>query len=205
MYQGSMKIMGQEVYNPEIRVAMTDQEPLVFSDTVRNNIVFGLEFDMKLYRKVLHVTCLEKDIAQWSEGDQTLIGEKGSTLSGGQRSRIALGRALYSLADIYLLDDPLSGLDSSVMSNVFEQGIKDFIFNYQVGLKRNSIRPIVIMVTHQIDYALKCDQTIVLNKGRLSAYGTFNNIKDKMNMVAHRLVHSLAKQCDEEEEEEELK
>jgi len=88
-------------------VAYVSQESYCFNGTIRQNILFGKPFDEKLYRRILYVCALEDDIKQFTDGDQTLVGERGVTLSGGQKARINLARALYCDADIYLLDDPL--------------------------------------------------------------------------------------------------
>lgn len=86
-------------------------------------------------------------------GDRTLVGERGVSLSGGQRARINLARAIYRSADIYLLDDPLSAVDTHVGKHLFERCIK----NYLNGKTR-------ILVTHQLQYLKKADIIIVLNE-----------------------------------------
>jgi ABC-type multidrug transport system fused ATPase/permease subunit len=78
---------------------------------VQANIVFGAQFDEARYKKVIHQCCLERDIELFEAGDQTEVGEKGLTLSGGQKARITLARAIYSQAEILLLDDILAALE----------------------------------------------------------------------------------------------
>jgi ABC-type multidrug transport system fused ATPase/permease subunit len=84
--------------------------------TIRDNILFGLEFNKVLYDQVIQAVVLQPDIARFADGDSTIIGEKGVTLSGGQKQRISIARAAYSIlsgkSDIVLLDDPLSALDA---------------------------------------------------------------------------------------------
>lgn len=87
-----------------------DQNAWVFGSSVRQNILFGQDFDSKRYQRVVEACSLCQDFSQFAQGDQTLVGERGSSLSGGQRARISLARALYRQADIYLLDDPLSAV-----------------------------------------------------------------------------------------------
>ena len=87
------------------------KQPILFSGTVRSNIIFGLEFQPRKYERVIKLACLKSELQNFSQGDQTVVGERGIMLSGGQKSRITLARALYSDADIYLLDDPLSAVD----------------------------------------------------------------------------------------------
>ena len=84
---------------------------------------------------------MSEDIKLLSQEDKTLVGENGLTLSGGQKSRLSLARALYADADIYLIDDVLSALDTKIVKRVFEKSI------LQLFEKKKRI---VIMVTHQI-------------------------------------------------------
>ena len=100
-------------------LAYVSDTPWVFSGTIRENILFGLPYNEKLYAEVITACQLEKDFKTFPQNDLALIGEHGATVSGGQRTRLALARAVYSQADIYLLDDPLSSLDVNVAENVF--------------------------------------------------------------------------------------
>lgn len=99
--------------------ALSAQNPWILSGTVRDNILFRREFDDSRYREVLRMCCLEEDLSLWPNGDLTKIGERGATLSGGQRARVSLARAVYSKADILLLDDPLSAVDNNVADRIF--------------------------------------------------------------------------------------
>ena len=74
-------------------------------------MIFGRKVDEERYQKVLLITELDEDIKSFPDKDVTIVGEKGIMLSGGQKSRISLARALYSDCDIYLLDDPLSAVN----------------------------------------------------------------------------------------------
>ena len=80
-----------------------EQEPVLFSDTVYKNILFGRDFDERRYQRAVEMSCLKKDFQTLSKGEETIVGEKGITLSGGQKARLALARALYGDADICLL------------------------------------------------------------------------------------------------------
>ena len=85
------------------------QSPWIFADTIRANILLGKPFDEQRYANVIQACCLDVDLLTFGEvGDLTIVGEKGVNISGGQKARISLARALYIDADIYLLDDPLS-------------------------------------------------------------------------------------------------
>lgn len=86
----------------------------LFTGTVRSNILFGEEYDRERYRRVIKKCALERDLSLLPNGDQTIVGERGASLSGGQKARIGLARACYREAAIYLLDDPLSAVDTHV-------------------------------------------------------------------------------------------
>ncbi|OTF79499.1 ABC transporter sub-family C-like protein, partial [Euroglyphus maynei] len=123
-------------------IAYTGQEAFCFNGTIRENILFGRPFDRNRYRRILQLTCLDYDLEHMPNNDETIIDEGGGNLSGGQRSRITLARALYSDSDIYLLDDPFSSLDSRLAKRIFDQCIKKYLHN-----------KIVIMATHQLHFA----------------------------------------------------
>ena len=89
-----------------------------------------------------------------------MVGERGITLSGGQKARLALARALYFDADIYLLDDPISAVDSKVAKKIYE--------NVIMQMKG---RKTIILVTHQISYLYGCDQVIIMEDGRIQHVG----------------------------------
>ncbi|KAI5825519.1 hypothetical protein K523DRAFT_323377 [Schizophyllum commune Tattone D] len=92
-------------------VAYAAQESWVLSDTIKNNIIFGAPWDEERYKKVLYQCALERDLQLFDAGDNTEVGEKGLTLSGGQKARITLARAIYSSTEVLLLDDILAALD----------------------------------------------------------------------------------------------
>ncbi|KAG2502525.1 hypothetical protein BBO99_00009807, partial [Phytophthora kernoviae] len=102
-------------------VAYCSQQPWIQNMTVRDNILFGLLYDRKKYEKVLDACALTADLQSLSAGDATEIGERGINLSGGQKARIALARACYSDASIYLLDSPLSAVDAIVQNEIFQK------------------------------------------------------------------------------------
>ncbi|PSK37573.1 hypothetical protein C7M61_003279 [Candidozyma pseudohaemuli] len=107
-------------------VAYVGQDPSIFSGTLRENVLFGLQYDEPVYKAVLTACQLDEDISRFPENDLVLVGEKGINLSGGQKARIALARAVYSGADIYILDDVLSAVDNHVgfelMKSLFVPG-----------------------------------------------------------------------------------
>ncbi|XP_053395066.1 ATP-binding cassette sub-family C member 4-like isoform X2 [Mercenaria mercenaria] len=157
-----------EVYgevNVSGRVAYTSQEPWVFSGTVRQNITFGNEFDSAIYNRILRACALDRDISVMPNGDQTLIGDRGVILSGGQKSRVSLARTLYTDADIYLLDDPLSAVDSIIGQHIFENVIQ--------GLLNGKA---VVLVTHQLQFLRFSDEIIYLKEGKIVGKGTYQEL-----------------------------
>lgn len=112
---GQINVNGSTAYVP--------QQAWIQNATLKNNILFHSEYDDELYERIVESCALKPDLAIMPAGDQTEIGEKGINLSGGQKQRISLARALYARADIYLLDDPLSAVDSHVGKHIFDQVI----------------------------------------------------------------------------------
>ncbi|XP_053601473.1 ATP-binding cassette sub-family C member 4-like [Plodia interpunctella] len=146
-------------------ISYASQEAWLFPSTVRENILFGLPYDVQKYRRVCKACALEKDFLQFPYGDQTLVGERGVSLSGGQRARINLARAVYRESDVYLLDDPLSAVDANVGRQLFEGCINGYL--------RGRTR---VLVTHQIHFLKAADFIIVLNEGRVENMGTFDEL-----------------------------
>jgi ATP-binding cassette subfamily C (CFTR/MRP) protein 4 len=142
------------------------QEAWIFSASVRQNILFGQEMNQDKYQKVIRVCALEDDLSLFPHGDQTLVGERGVMLSGGQKARISLARAVYRDADIYLLDDPLAAVDAHVAEHIFNE----CILNY---LKSKS----VVLVTHQIKYLSKVTHVYFIENGKLTAGETLDKFK----------------------------
>lgn len=147
------------------KVAFASQEPWVFSGSVRQNILFGQpDFDEQRYDEVVEACALKQDFAMFEYGDQTLIGERGSSLSGGQKARVSLARALYRKADLYLLDDPLSAVDAHVGKHLFERCISNKGF-----LGRQNAA--VILVTHQVHFLQKANWAVIMKNGSIERQG----------------------------------
>ncbi|XP_077339167.1 ATP-binding cassette sub-family C member 4 isoform X4 [Lithobates pipiens] len=144
------------------RIAYVSQQPWVFSGTVRSNILFGKEYIQEKYERVLRVCALKKDMLQLEDGDLTMIGDRGVTLSGGQKARVNLARAVYQDADIYLLDDPLSAVDAEVGRHLFEKCISQ-------ALRKK----LCILVTHQLQYLTAAKHILILKEGQMVGKGTF--------------------------------
>ena len=133
-------------------MSYASQEPWVFAATIRQNIIFGQEYDKRRYHDVIRTCSLEKDFKQLPDGDLTVVGDRGASLSGGQKARINLARAIYRNADIYLLDDPLSAVDVHVAKHIYDSCIKDYL-----------AKKTRILVTHQVHYLKDADNVIILN------------------------------------------
>ena len=114
-FSGSININGSISYVP--------QQSWIQQTTVRQNILFGKPYNEGFYNKCLEACALIADVALFPDGDETELGEKGINLSGGQKQRISLARAVYSDSDIYLLDDPLSAVDTKVGKHLFDSVI----------------------------------------------------------------------------------
>ncbi|XP_017889371.1 multidrug resistance-associated protein 4-like [Ceratina calcarata] len=149
-------------------VSYASQEAWLFAGTVRNNILFGRPYESRRYCEIVRVCALTKDFQQFNHGDKTLVGDRGASLSGGQRARINLARAVYRDADIYLLDDPLSAVDTHVGKHLFNECIKSYL--------QNKTR---ILVTHQVQHLKNCDYIILMNNGKIESQGTFAELQKK--------------------------
>ena len=103
--------------------AYVPQQAWIQNATVKNNILFNFPLNETEYNKILEACSLVHDLKMMPAGDSTEIGEKGINLSGGQKQRVSLARSIYSNADIYLLDDPLSAVDSHVGKHIFDSAI----------------------------------------------------------------------------------
>uniref|UniRef100_A0A8B9L4N1 ATP-binding cassette sub-family C member 5 n=1 Tax=Astyanax mexicanus TaxID=7994 RepID=A0A8B9L4N1_ASTMX len=148
--------------------AYVAQQAWIVNATLRDNILFGKEFEEERYQAVLSACCMRPDLAILPNADLTEIGERGANLSGGQRQRISLARALYSDRSIYILDDPLSALDAHVGNHIFNNAIKK-------QLRGKTI----IFVTHQLQYLVDCDDVIFMREGNITEQGTH---EDLMNL-----------------------
>ncbi|XP_068992124.1 ATP-binding cassette sub-family C member 4-like isoform X3 [Neodiprion pinetum] len=154
-----------EITSRDIRVSYASQESWLFSASIRDNILFGLPYEKKRYQEVTEACALLKDFDQLSQGDLSLVGERGASLSGGQRARVNLARAVYRDADLYLLDDPLSAVDSRVGRHLFEKCINGFL--------KSKTR---IIVTHQLQYLEQVDTVIFVNRGTVECQGTLQEL-----------------------------
>ncbi|KAI8611659.1 P-loop containing nucleoside triphosphate hydrolase protein [Chytriomyces sp. MP71] len=149
------------------RVAYCTQEPWILSATLADNISFGHSSNLssKAVRHAASAACLDADLQAMPHGLQTFVGEKGVTLSGGQRARVALARAIAADADVVFLDDPLSALDAHVGRRVFEDAICG-------ALKGKT----VVLVSHHLHLLLKADWVVVMGEGEVKEVGAFSDL-----------------------------
>ncbi|XP_063924447.1 ATP-binding cassette sub-family C member 4-like [Zophobas morio] len=138
------------------KISYASQEAWIFSASIKQNILFGEEEDEKKYLRVIRACALERDLSLFANGDQTLVGERGVMLSGGQKSRINLARAVYRDADIYLLDDPLAAVDASVAQHIFNECILGYLKD-----------KCVVLVTHHLKYLRNVKKRYIINKGKV--------------------------------------
>lgn len=138
------------------KIAYVAQQPWVCAGTLQDNILFGEPLDKRKYNMVIEACALLKDIQAFPDGHATMIGERGIVLSGGQRARIGLARAVYSDADIYLLDDPLSSVDAKVGRHISEQCLNNVL--------STKLR---IVATHSLQYLMNAENIVLIDKGSI--------------------------------------
>ncbi|KAJ2668835.1 hypothetical protein IWW42_004971, partial [Coemansia sp. RSA 1085] len=146
------------------RVAYVPQQAWIVNATLRDNILFGNRFDRELYDRVIDACALRQDLEMLPGGDMTEIGEKGINLSGGQKARVSLARAVYSRADVYILDDPLAAVDAHVGKHIFTQVLGPH------GMLRTRAR---ILVTNAVQYLSNVNHIIMLRDGAVVEQSTF--------------------------------
>ncbi|KAG9490170.1 hypothetical protein GDO78_005841 [Eleutherodactylus coqui] len=159
------------------RISFSPQVSWIMPGTIKENIVFGVSYDQYRYLSVIKACQLEEDIGKFPEKDNTVLGEGGITLSGGQRARISLARAVYKDADLYLLDSPFSYLDLFTEKEIFESCI--------CKLMANKTR---ILVTSKLEQLKKADKILLLHDGSCYFYGTFAELQDQRPEFSSQLM-----------------
>ena len=162
------RIAGRFNVCKSLKIAYVPQQAWIQNMTVQDNITFSSNLDPELYEKVLSACSLKADLENLPGGDQAEIGEKGINLSGGQKQRVSLARACYSNSDLYLLDDPLSALDSHVAKHVFDQ-----VLSSSTGLLKDKTR---ILATNALFVLPYVDHIVVLDAGRVVESGTYQEL-----------------------------
>lgn len=162
--EGRVFSSAKTVYVPQIA--------WLFSGTIRENIIFGERFDHRKFSEILEACALEEDLEMFPSGDLSFVGERGITLSGGQRARVALARAIYSNADIYLFDDPLSAVDAKVGAHIVNKCLR--------GLLRDKL---IILVTHRLRYLQSTDRIFVMENGCITKETRYSELKSSLGKL----------------------
>ena len=170
-------------------IGYVSQIPWIQNDTIKNNILFFNEYNKEKYEEILDKCQLNYDLDNFEGKDLTEIGEKGVNLSGGQKVRISLARAVYSNPDIFLLDDPISALDA----NIGEKIMKELIIDYLQGKTR-------IIVTHALQYLKYMDRILYITQGKIEYVGNYQDIQTKPFFVELQKIYKLNKQKEEEKQ-----
>ncbi|XP_072392166.1 ATP-binding cassette sub-family C member 10 [Diabrotica undecimpunctata] len=139
---------------------LVTQQPWLQRGTIRDNILFGKPYEEKKYRDIIFACGLVEDMQILPAGDKTEVGDSGGTLSGGQKARIALARAIYQEKQVYLLDDILSAVDVKVGKHIFHHCI--------IGLLQGKTR---LLCTHHVKYLLHADRILLLENGAIKSIG----------------------------------
>lgn len=162
---------------------------------VKENIVFGKEFNEKWYNQVIDACALRPDLEILPSGDQTEIGERGITVSGGQKQRLNIARAIYFDADMILMDDPLSAVDAHVGRHIMDNAI--------CGLLKDKCR---ILATHQLHVLHRADRIVWMKDGAIHKVATFpelmSNDAEFQKLMATTAVEEQKEGEDEVNEDE---
>ena len=152
-------------------IAFASEEPWILAGSIKDNILMGRTFDPELYQSAIDSCDLGRDLAVFKHGDETLLGNRGLTLSGGQRARLCLARVVYSNADIVLLDDPLSAVDAEVANHLFHECIRG-------ALKGKT----VVLATHQVHFIPDTDKILVLDHGESIFFGNYKGFVEREDL-----------------------
>ncbi|WWC71269.1 uncharacterized protein I206_105222 [Kwoniella pini CBS 10737] len=157
-------------------VAYCAQTPWLIGASIKENIVFGSEWDSKRYNDVVDACALRRDFEIFELGDETEVGEKGTTCSGGQKARIALARAIYSSAKTIILDDVLSAVDAQTARHLYDNTLQGRLVEGRT----------MIMVTHQVNLVAPASKYIVLlEDGQVLSAGTPRELSSNGHLDLH--------------------
>jgi ABC-type multidrug transport system fused ATPase/permease subunit len=180
-YIGSIKVDGREIkdysdYERSQMISYLGHRPQLLSDTIYNNITLGNKKDIT---SVLKDVCFDTDLAAMPNGQETLVGNSGIKLSGGQQARIALARALLNKNKIIILDDPFSAVDMKTEEKIIE------------NLKNNYKDSLIILISHRLAIFNRINRVILLNNDKTVNYGTHNELIKKSEV--YKIISDL--QC----------
>ncbi|KKK20522.1 hypothetical protein ARAM_001110 [Aspergillus rambellii] len=185
---GDMRLTAGTVQLSTTR-AFCPQYTWIQNTSVRNNILFGKDYDEAWYDQVVEACALKPDLKILPNGDQTEIGERGITISGGQKQRLNIARAIYFNAELVLLDDPLSAVDAHVGRHIMDKAI--------CGLLKGRCR---ILATHQLHVLNRCDRIVVMDDGHIHAVGSFDELS-RDNELFQRLLSTASQDSTEKSDE----
>jgi ATP-binding cassette subfamily C (CFTR/MRP) protein 1 len=173
--------------------AFCPQYAWIQNATLRENICFGKEYDRKWYNEVIEACALRPDLEMLPNHDQTEIGERGITVSGGQKQRLNIARAIYFNADIVLMDDPLSAVDAHVGKHIMENAI--------CGLLKDKAR---VLATHQLHVLHQVDRIVWMKEGNVHKISTFNDMMSNdtefQKLMETTVVEEKKEEIDDEDE-----
>ncbi|KAJ2802200.1 hypothetical protein H4R20_003373, partial [Coemansia guatemalensis] len=155
-------------------IAYVPQQPWILNATLRDNILFGSDFDQVFFNQVIDACALRQDIDTFSAGDMTEIGERGINLSGGQKMRVSLARAVYAKADVYILDDPLAAVDAHVSKHIFTHVLGPR------GMLKSRAR---ILTINALQYLHSADSIVMLRDGKIVEQASFAQAMDGQNDI----------------------
>ncbi|CAG88326.2 DEHA2E17622p [Debaryomyces hansenii CBS767] len=178
------------------KVAYVSQVPWIVNGTVKENILFGHKYDAEFYQHVLKACALTVDLSILPKGDKTEVGEKGISLSGGQKARLSLARAVYARADVYLLDDPLSAVDEHVGRHLIDHVIGPS------GLLKSKCK---ILATNSIGVLSIANNIHMVSNGKIVEHGTYDEIMKQESSLLRQLIKDFGKRKEELSNEEEFK
>lgn len=169
--------------------------PWVQNATVKNNILFGLPYDEEWYERVIFSTCLQNDLDMLPAGDQTEVGERGITLSGGQKARLCLARAIYAKPTIILLDDVLSAVDAKVGKHIMDHCI--------MGLLKDITR---VLATHQLSLISSADRVIFMDMNGETSINLMEGLKESSPAFRALMeLNSNKKSSEEDDDDDDIK
>ena len=167
----------------DLKVAYVAQQAWIQNLSLKDNILFDRPFHLSSYNSAIDVCALLPDIAMLTKGDATEIGENGINLSGGQKQRVSIARAVYSDADIYVLDDPLSAVDAHVGKHIFEK-----VLHSKTGVLKDKTR---ILATNCLTILKDVDHIIVMKNGQVGEQGAYQDLIDRKGAFAEYLAAYL--------------
>ncbi|KAI4384182.1 hypothetical protein MLD38_002369 [Melastoma candidum] len=200
------KVTGTKAYAP--------QSAWIQTGTIKENILFGRKMDAGLYDSILDACALKQDIELWSDGDLTVVGERGTNLSGGQKQRIQLARSVYSDSDVYFLDDPFSAVDAHTSTYLLKasssNGYTSIVKSLNLPCSLTTAKTIllqrclmgllssktVVYVTHQLELLEAADHVLVMKDGSMVQHGKYKELAKDIEGELIRQVNAHRRSID---------